>query len=1022
MKPLPEAEFGQSAMCEDPSVTEEFGEAGRAPVIAHKVRPPRLSARVVPRPRVQHRLRELLDAADVVVVAATAGAGKTTAVLEALEARDTSVAWLTVDSPDTEPGRLIAYLEAALREQVPAVGWRASDAIAVGLSHPEAAGLLADSLSGIDRELVLVLDDLERIGVQPEAWSVIAAFLRHSPDGVKTVLVSRRSPPAPAALPAPPSLQLLDERHLCFTPEEAASVLVGNGRGDLDPKVAVDATGGWVTGVLFESWRASDHLAGAGGEADPLFGYLGFHIVSQLPDQTQVFLIESSLLPEVDRDAATAIGLSAAGRHLATLRSAHLPVAWDNERQAMRCHPRFREYLSARLEASSRTERMRELRAAYGRLLAAQGHHEDAAEEFLRAEDRSRAKAAATAAILSVIERFDLAQARRWLSLLGGGGARPTNFAIAELTLCWAEEDYRGVVRVADELAERGEREPLARRSSKAAALMAWCYYMRGRRTDADAIFAIASGKEVDGVAYFVAQSYERPTRPDLGGGPFDLFTLFADYFAGRFSAVSPAAESRWAASVIHTWGIAVMMSTGHTAEARRAYEDAIAADECPLAMLTYIGPEIYIDACDTEAAWRAIEQARNRFDEIGALAFNQSICLTEAKLALRLERDATKAKRILDRLDAETFVEGWLFRTTVDVWYGLAELIAGEDEAALRRLRQTVATMESSDGHLQQPAAAIYLAEAEWRAGDEAGADLAADLALAAAKSQGSNHLILKALADFPSVASRRLAAEAGLDTPWHEIGRALMAQGESVVAPADCSMLVEEFGTSAIRYEGNHLRPQLRRSLELMAFLTSRPDGTASRGEIITALFEGRVDNSTRVYLRQILHQLRTVLPDDTLIADSESIGLSGRVPVEGESARLVRSLGEAARLQGADRLAATQAALALTEKGEYLAGYDSEWVTLRRKELEEICEEARLEAANLALATGDFAVSRALCRRVIVTNPFRESAWRTLMKVATAVGEDDAAVQAYRGCKLALAEIGTEPTPGTRALLAR
>ena len=42
---------------------------------------------------------------------------------------------------------------------------------------------------------------------------------------------------------------------LALTVEEAASVLASEGIPGVDPVLAVDATGGWVTGVLFEAWR-----------------------------------------------------------------------------------------------------------------------------------------------------------------------------------------------------------------------------------------------------------------------------------------------------------------------------------------------------------------------------------------------------------------------------------------------------------------------------------------------------------------------------------------------------------------------------------------------------------------------------------------------------------------------------------------------------------------------------------------------------------------------------------------------
>src|SRR5439155_452551 len=117
-----------------------------------------------------------------------------------------------------------------------------------------------------------------------------------------------------------------------------------------------------------------------------------------------------------------------------------------------------------------------------------------------------------------------------------------------------------------------------------------------------------------------------------------------------------------------------------------------------------------------------------------------------------------------------------------LDTWYGLALLLEADDAAALARLRKAVESMVAGDRILELPTAAVYLAEAEWRAGDEEAADRAADRALDAARRQGSNHLLLQALADFPAVVSRRIDAEPGADSAWHELGRALIAQGVTV------------------------------------------------------------------------------------------------------------------------------------------------------------------------------------------------------------------------------------------------
>src|ERR687895_1147019 len=106
-------------------------------IIRSKLRPPEPSDHVVPRPRIEQRLRDLLDRQAVVVVSATAGWGKTTAVTRALAGHD-RLAWLTLDDGDVAPGRLLTYLEAALAGRVPGAGGVATGALAARGSAPGA--------------------------------------------------------------------------------------------------------------------------------------------------------------------------------------------------------------------------------------------------------------------------------------------------------------------------------------------------------------------------------------------------------------------------------------------------------------------------------------------------------------------------------------------------------------------------------------------------------------------------------------------------------------------------------------------------------------------------------------------------------------------------------------------------------------------------------------------------------------------------------------------------------------------
>ena len=101
------------------------------------------------------------------------------------------VAWLSVDATDAAPGRLVTYLEEALAQQLPSVRGIATGALAAGIPHAEAAGLLVDAAA--DAEVVFVLDDLERLHGSPPAWEVIGSVVRYGPPSMRLILISRRA-------------------------------------------------------------------------------------------------------------------------------------------------------------------------------------------------------------------------------------------------------------------------------------------------------------------------------------------------------------------------------------------------------------------------------------------------------------------------------------------------------------------------------------------------------------------------------------------------------------------------------------------------------------------------------------------------------------------------------------------------------------------------------------------------------------------------------------------------------------
>ena len=429
-------------------------------------------------------------------------------------------------------------------------------------------------------------------------------------------------------------------------------------------------------------------------------------------------------------------------------------------------------------------------------------------------------------------------------------------------------------------------------------------------------------------------------------------------------------------------------------------------------------GSEVLIDAGRRADALTVIAQARRAAAGTGSPNAVSLAALAEARLRLRMDRDPAAARVALDRIEADRLVR--TNREVVDTWYGLALLMECRNEEALARLRQAVAGMVAGDRWLELPTAAVYLAEACWRLGDEEAADRAADLALQAAGRHGSNHLLLQALGDFPSVLSRRLDAEAGADSPWHHVGRALIAQGVPLSSAPGAVVELKEFGGRAIVVNGTEVRPRMAKAYEVLAYLVSDGRGGASRDELLDALFEARSDHSARSYLGQAIATLRAVLPADALVVDLRSVRFADQLSITSESVDLEAWLAEAARLHGEARLVATLDALAVYDQGEYLPGRRSWWADKRALDLADVVARARLAAAELAFEAGRLEQAQGLTTSVLAHDPTREAAWRLSMRVASSLGDDNGVLAAYQACTRALDAIGLAPAASTREMV--
>ena len=644
------------------------------------------------------------------------------------------------------------------------------------------------------------------------------------------------------------------------------------GGTDIDPVDALVETGGWVTGVMFEAWRANDHVIGLGGEADPLHGYLATQILG--PAGTGRRILPGPDQP-VDRGhlaRAESLGIAQASARLHSLAGQRLPVSWRDGGLVMRCHPRFREFLLKLLSREDEDDQLA-LRRAHGRLLVAEGHDEEAVVEYLGAGCLAEAYSVILPVLDRVIERTDFALAEEWLRMLEP--VRPADditLASAELMLAVVRERFSAGVALADRLEEHGQRAILARSSGRAAALMGWCYLHAGRVEDMHQLLAVAEpGPDIDAVRYAMRVVRDQPppsagaTVGKLTGGPMDALVMRTNFDLGRLTQLTSEPSSPWAAKAAESWRVSALLSTGHTEQAFEVYHQLVQGADQSVWLPALVGPRLMYEIGEYAEAWRLLHEGRRRIAATGSAMFEVYSLLAEAEFELRLNGDTEAALRILDRIASSRIGQGYAFLSEQqDMLAGRTLLAEGRNAEAVLRLRHAVAGMQAGDRLLFLVPAAVYLAEAEWRTGHEELADQAADLAQSAAEGQGSNHYLLKALSEYPDVLSRRIDLERQDDSPWHALGRALTVRGVEIPQGMAAPVEVHEFGVVSITVDGSVISPGLNKSVELFVYLVHRDREDVSREALLDAMFQGRRDDSASSYLRQAVLKLRKVLPD--------------------------------------------------------------------------------------------------------------------------------------------------------------
>ena len=270
---------------------------------------------------------------------------------------------------------------------------------------------LSNEIERLPARFVLVLDDYHAIRGEA-VHDFLSELLRHWPQPLHLVLISRSNPPLPVAnLRAKGQVAEIRARDLRFTPEEATAFLEKVSAAPLSPATVAlldQRLEGWIAGLRLVSLslgtgaNADTELAGLSGNHVEIADYLVDEVISCQTPAILRFLLVTSIL---DRFCAalcewilgSASGSTAGGGDgppcdvsvcIQWLESNNLfVIPLDNDRRWYRYHHLFQELLQRRLLAEVGTEQVIDLHRRAAAWFAGQGLIDEALHHALAADD-----------------------------------------------------------------------------------------------------------------------------------------------------------------------------------------------------------------------------------------------------------------------------------------------------------------------------------------------------------------------------------------------------------------------------------------------------------------------------------------------------------------------------------------------------------------------------------------------------------------------------------------------------------
>ncbi len=285
------------------------------PITRTKLIIPRRRGEIISRPRLLAVLEEAIDKR-LVIVAAPAGYGKTSLLVDFVHQTLQPVCWLSLDDLDRDPQRFIAHFIAAVQTTFPDFGKNCMPALQ-GMSQARlnldalVSLVINDIFETVTEHFLFVVDDYHLVEENQDINYFINRFIMAVDENCHLVISSRRLLPL-ADMPllvARSAVGGLGFEDLAFSVSEIQNLYLQNHRVVLSEPDATElahTTEGWITGLVLstdiENGRVTTRLQGRGVTGVGLYEYLAQQVLEHQRDEVKQFLFRTSLLEEFDAE------------------------------------------------------------------------------------------------------------------------------------------------------------------------------------------------------------------------------------------------------------------------------------------------------------------------------------------------------------------------------------------------------------------------------------------------------------------------------------------------------------------------------------------------------------------------------------------------------------------------------------------------------------------------------------------------------------------------------------------------